>query len=444
MLSGDQVLSLWRVKVELVQGEVDWLDLQTMRDALALYQQLWHYQTGQELRLEEFAMFVAEEVQGSPDEGCSFQESLRAAVARNLEPLHRLLQELCSGECPACGAAGLVDPQVLGRSIAALFAVYSGGGGAPPVEDVIFELLRDSPVVVGGEGKVDLWEALFRLLGRRRAPVELVLYDISQGALRLFSPLLFGKSFEAIYHSSVLVHGTEYWYGGNLFENEPPIDRRVFGSPLGNSVEHLAPSAYKPELRVVRLGYTLASKRELRSFLHKEMKPRYTPANYDVLAHNCNHFSDQVVHFLTGAHIPESISKLPELLMDTPTARLLRPFLNRWLRGFQSMSGPTSPGHRVRDEDSDGELRIWDEGVIEGGEVDLGYFDPVISAAHRRRDARRECVRKEISGQLCWVKAGVVLPMVSKSEEAKRQRREVRRAAVKRLGDGELVDARAL
>lgn len=196
-----------------------------------------------------------------------------------------------------------------------------------------------------GNPKVDLWEAIAMLAGRCKRPVELFLYDISNGISRVVSPLLLGQKFEAIYHSSVVAFGEEYWYGGCVFQNAPPLDASVFGPPLKSSEVPLTSSQYVDGLHAVHLGYTLATVRELEAFL-QEVKPRYTRKNYDVLTHNCNCFSDEVVRYLTGTGIPDRVLRLPELILSTPTAVVLRPVLNHWLRGFQG----TMPGSDRADE----------------------------------------------------------------------------------------------
>lgn len=186
---------------------------------------------------------------------------------------------------------------------------------------------------IDGDGKIDIWELIAHSLGRRKTPVELLLYDISNGASKRFSPLLFGRRFEAIYHSGLLVFGKEYWYGGRVFKTDPPATDH-FGAPLTASVTKLAPSRYGSGLQTVHLGYTLATQAEFEEFLRAELCPKYTPEAYDVMTHNCNCFSNAAVRFLTGVSIPDEVINLPELVMQTPTARLLRPLLNTWLGGF--------------------------------------------------------------------------------------------------------------
>jgi len=181
------------------------------------------------------------------------------------------------------------------------------------------------------DGRIDLWELLAHVLGRRKTPVELLLYDISDGLAEHYSTLLLGRHFEAIYHSALLVYGYEYWFGGEIFRLEPPSFGRP---PLTKSVTHLRPSAYCEDLRTVHLGYTLANEDEFVHFIEGNLMEKYTPETYDVLTNNCNCFSNECAHFLIGTPIPEEVSCLPQLAMNTPVARLLRPFLNKWLGGF--------------------------------------------------------------------------------------------------------------
>merc|ERR1719433_2188611 len=73
---------------------------------------------------------------------------------------------------------------------------------------------------------------------------------------------------------------------------------------------------------------------EFRTFLTSHLAKKYRKDNYDVLTHNCNGFSNEAIDFLTGASIPDQVINLPQLVMATTTAKLLRPLLNRWLGGF--------------------------------------------------------------------------------------------------------------
>eukprot|EP00913_Durusdinium_trenchii_P001103 g1011.t1 len=125
--------------------------------------------------------------------------------------------------------------------------------------------------------------------------VEILLYDISKGMAAKLGPLLLGKSAEAV-HTGVLVYGSEYWYGGKLFRSDPPC-RKQFGEPLTNPWGiQLERSEQRPDLPVVRLGYTFVTHEEFVGWLQAEVKDGKT--------------------FLSGPIVA------------------LRPFLNRYLGGF--------------------------------------------------------------------------------------------------------------
>jgi len=189
------------------------------------------------------------------------------------------------------------------------------------------------------DGKTDLWEALSSLLGRRATPVEILLYDLSGGASDNFSEFLLGQHFEAIYHSSVLAFGAEHWYGGNLYKAPPP-QYHQFGRPLSTSVTELKPSAYQPDLRVVHVGFTLATYGEFKLWL-SETAERFQPEHYDVVNWNCNCFSDEAAQFLTGKTIPDSVRQMPKLMMSTiQEIPILRPLLNKWLGGQETGLNP--------------------------------------------------------------------------------------------------------
>eukprot|EP00746_Dinoflagellata_sp_MGD_P125142 gnl/MRDRNA2_/MRDRNA2_59849_c0_seq1.p1 gnl/MRDRNA2_/MRDRNA2_59849_c0~~gnl/MRDRNA2_/MRDRNA2_59849_c0_seq1.p1 ORF type:complete len:563 (-),score=112.58 gnl/MRDRNA2_/MRDRNA2_59849_c0_seq1:225-1913(-) len=204
-------------------------------------------------------------------------------------------------------------------------------------------------VDVDDDGKIDLWEFLAYSMGRRKVPVELLVYDITQGNSELFSGVLLGQKLEAIYHSSVLVHGKEFWFGGNIFMNLPPMTR-VFGPTLQTSSKmKLQQSFYKSALgapmKSVHLGYTLMTLDEIVEYQHRpSMNDKFTPQTYDVLTRNCNHYSNELAQVLCGNHIPDVITSQPLVIMDAPHMKQFRPLLNKWLGGFAEDCGGTAVG----------------------------------------------------------------------------------------------------
>lgn len=180
----------------------------------------------------------------------------------------------------------------------------SSGSGSSGSGDVL-----DTPKE---QAVLTYYDFLNRLLGRRSSKVQLYLYDLTNGKASWLSPLLFGPRLEGIWHTSVVAHGKEYWFGGRVFESEP--GRSQFGVPD----------------RIVELGETMRTAKDVEGFINRELLDEFTAASYDVLTRNCNHFSEEVCRFLTNQHIPEDVLRQPELVLGSPTAQVARPLVNWW------------------------------------------------------------------------------------------------------------------
>jgi hypothetical protein len=239
----------------------------------------------------------------------------------------------------------------------------------------------------------------------------LLVYDITQGNSELFSGVLLGKKLEAIYHSRILVHGREFWFGGNIFMSLPPMTQ-YFGPTLEKSGKmKLQQSTYNPELKCVHLGYTLMKLDEIVEYQHQNqfggsMCDKFTKETYDVLTRNCNHYSNELAQVLCGNRIPDVITSQPLVILDAPRMKVLVPLLNKWLGGFDDGSGATiaekqelretaqSTQRNVANTTEDApSLVSFDPSVINGGlpsteeqfgqvmrtphgSVGLRYFDP--------------------------------------------------------------------
>ena len=46
--------------------------------------------------------------------------------------------------------------------------------------------------------------------------VKLNIYDVSRGMAKQFSPMLLGKTIEAVYHTGIVVYGREYYFLGGI------------------------------------------------------------------------------------------------------------------------------------------------------------------------------------------------------------------------------------
>eukprot|EP00929_Paragymnodinium_shiwhaense_P073548 TRINITY_DN37516_c1_g1_i1.p1 TRINITY_DN37516_c1_g1~~TRINITY_DN37516_c1_g1_i1.p1 ORF type:complete len:661 (+),score=83.24 TRINITY_DN37516_c1_g1_i1:72-2054(+) len=217
-----------------------------------------------------------------------------------------------------------------------------------------------------GDGVLDYFEFASFAVGAEPLTVELAMYDISSGIAQWIpSFLLSGHKFDGIWHTGVLVFGKEYWYGGGVFESF--IGKTPFGKPQ----------------RVVSLGKTLRSQRELLRYISDELRWEYTPGAYDVFTHNCNCFSNEVVKFLLNDfEIPEEVRLQPKWAASGFGVKLLRPLLNRKLGQFGSEAGSFCY-HNIDDLTDE-----WRERVLVG--------DVVLHRAHfadSPQVARVECVQ---------------------------------------------------
>lgn len=173
-------------------------------------------------------------------------------------------------------------------------------------------------------------ELLAFCLGREKQAVSLALYDLSDGLARRFSPYILGQQLDGLWHTSVLAFGIEYFFGGDICRSVP-------GQTKFGKITKLLP-----------LGVTLRTPTELEAFLSRGLKADFTRESYDVLHHNCNHFSDRVSLYLVGRRIPEEVLRQPECASNAPA--LLQPLLNHWLSGAEARArtGPSSKGAESR------------------------------------------------------------------------------------------------
>ena len=139
-------------------------------------------------------------------------------------------------------------------------------------------------------------------------------YDLTQGLARTMSLGLIGKQIEGVWHTSVCVYGKEYFYGGGICVGEPKK------TPYGYPVKELD------------FGYTNKTHDELKAYI-RSINSQFTINTYNVLNHNCNHFTDAALFFLVGKHLPNPILNQHEEILNTPMGQMLRPMLENISRG---------------------------------------------------------------------------------------------------------------
>ncbi|KAK4849168.1 hypothetical protein QYF36_021693 [Acer negundo] len=153
--------------------------------------------------------------------------------------------------------------------------------------------------------------------------VSLHVYDLSQGLARQLSMTFLGKAIEGIWHTGIVVYGTEYYFGGGI--QHGPAGTTPYGTPL----------------RVVELGATQVPQDVFEMYL-QEISPRYTAETYSLLTHNCNNFSNEVAQFLVGVTIPEYVLNLPNEVMGSPMGALILPMIQNLEATLRAGSSPSS------------------------------------------------------------------------------------------------------
>ncbi len=154
-------------------------------------------------------------------------------------------------------------------------------------------------------------EVINNLLSEKKGyKVTIYQYDLTNGLAKSMGPMLIGRSIEGVWHTGVCVYDNEYYYGGGICIGKPKC------TPYGYPVKE------------IDFGYTNKSQSDLEKYL-KEIDGKYNIGTYNILYNNCNHFTDAVAYFLTGKHLPDSILKQHEQLLNTPMGQMIRPYLEQ-------------------------------------------------------------------------------------------------------------------
>eukprot|EP00759_Apiculatamorpha_spiralis_P001011 PhF_6_TR10391/c0_g1_i2/m.16243 len=138
--------------------------------------------------------------------------------------------------------------------------------------------------------------------------VTLFMYDLSQGMAAVMGPALIGKPVEAIWHTGIVINGTEYYFDGGVGIASGPAGRTRFGNPL----------------RRHRLGTTTRSLSEFQEWNRDMMRGRFSPYGYDLLNNNCNHYSAAAAEFLGVGQLPSTVTAMVGELMASPLGQMFR------------------------------------------------------------------------------------------------------------------------
>ena len=160
----------------------------------------------------------------------------------------------------------------------------------------------------------DCLNIINKLLSNPGYKVIVYQYDLTQGMAKAMSRGLIGKQVDGVWHTGVCVFGKEYYYGGGICVGKPK--KTPYGYPV----------------KEIDFGYTTKTEADLKAYI-KSINNQFTMNTYNILNHNCNHFTDAALYFLVGKHLPDSILKQHEELLNTPMGQMVRPLLERMSQG---------------------------------------------------------------------------------------------------------------
>merc|ERR1712241_1248275 len=129
-------------------------------------------------------------------------------------------------------------------------------------------------------------------------PVALFIYDLSQGMARSLGPSLGLHDLEGVWHTSIVVHNTEIFFGGSGIEHCLPG-----GTMLGQPLQQKS------------LGNTNMDFQTLTDYLKNIGQGEFHGSRYDLFNHNCNNFSSSLTKYLGVQDIPQHILDLPRKVM---------------------------------------------------------------------------------------------------------------------------------
>ncbi|KAI7268182.1 DUF862-domain-containing protein [Hortaea werneckii] len=143
--------------------------------------------------------------------------------------------------------------------------------------------------------------------------IQLYVYDLTHGMARQMSQQLLGFKIDAVYHTSLVFNGIEYFFGAGV------------QTCYAGTTHHGRP------MEIESLGTTHLPMETTLEYL-ESLKQIYTPESYDLFAHNCNNFTNDFAMFLVGKGIPGHITSLPKRVLDIPFGQMLKPQIDASMR----------------------------------------------------------------------------------------------------------------
>lgn len=176
------------------------------------------------------------------------------------------------------------------------------------------------------------------------AEIFLVVYNLSSMNLCL------SKLGIAVYHSTVRIFSVEFGYGSHhsnstgVFEMDSDSD----DNPLSFENNEPQSSGHKnlKKSQVIPMGHCTKTYKEIEEII-EELKIEYIGCQYDLIKHNCNHFTDELCFKLLGKHIPNYVNRIANM------AKFIRCLIpKKILKNTISPSQENTANERVQENNS--------------------------------------------------------------------------------------------
>ena len=129
--------------------------------------------------------------------------------------------------------------------------------------------------------------------------VWLYQYDLTNGVGPKICKFMTGIEIEGVWHTSLVVYGREYFFGGGVQCGYPECT--PYGTPLKKSL----------------FGKTTKTRKEFEDYL-KTLDDVYNADTYHIYKNNCNHFTNAIALYLCNKKLPEDIVDQYKTLEGTP------------------------------------------------------------------------------------------------------------------------------
>jgi len=146
----------------------------------------------------------------------------------------------------------------------------------------------------------------------KKYKVYLYIYDLSYGAMNNLSPYILGCNVNGLWHSSIVVYGTECYFSNKT------------------GMSGCKPGTYNKSMKPFRKMYMGITEIEPKVFIEyiKGIEHRFRSIDYSLTRHNCNTFTNVLSQFLLGKEIPDYIKNICTEVLNTPIGQEIRPIVD--------------------------------------------------------------------------------------------------------------------